>query len=91
VDISYEQRAAQDLVGSSRLYRMSAATTGDTATATLLDELERVLLDVANGPSDVTGEQLQQLQKRIADEGILFKVRVYATNVERRQLRETGL
>lgn len=85
VDISYEQRAAQDLVESSRLFRMSAANTGDNATATLLDELERVFMDVANGPSDVTAEQLQQLQSRISDAGILFKVRVFATNVERRQ------
>lgn len=85
VDISYEQRAAEDLVESSRLYRMSATSTGDNATASLLDELERVLLDVAHGPSDVTGEQLQQLQKRIADAGILFKVRVFATHVEGRE------
>ena len=87
VDISYEQRAAEDLVESSRLYRMSANSTGDTATATILDELERVLLDIAHGPSEVSGAQLEQLQKRIADAGILFKVRVYATRVERREDR----
>lgn len=84
VDISYEQRAAEDLVESSRLYRMSAATSGDGATESLLDELERVLLDVARGPSDISGDQLEQLQKRIEDAGILFKVRVYATEVERK-------
>jgi anti-sigma factor RsiW len=84
VDIGYEQRAAEDLVESSRLYRMSAMSSGDTATASLLDELERVLLDVAHGPSDVSGDQLGQLQKRIEDAGILFKVRVFATQVERR-------
>ena len=87
VDISYEQRAAEDLVESSRLYRMSAATTGDTATAGVLDELERVLLDIAHGPSEVSGAQLEQLQKRISDAGILFKVRVYATQVEHRENR----
>ena len=85
VDISYEQRAAEDLVESSRLYRMSAMSGGDNATASLLDELERVLLDVAHGPSEVSGDQLQQLQKRIADAGILFKVRVFATQVERQE------
>jgi hypothetical protein len=85
VDISYEQSAAQDLVESSRLFRTSAMSTGDTATATLLDELERVLMDVANGPSNVSSEQLQDLQKRIADAGILFKVRVFASHVEQRE------
>jgi anti-sigma factor RsiW len=85
VDISYEQRAAEDLVESSRLYRMSATSSGDNATASLLDELERVLLDVSHGPSNVSDEQLQQLQRRIAEAGILFKVRVFATHVERRE------
>lgn len=84
IDISYEQRAAEDLVDSSRLYRMSANRTGDTATASLLDELERVLLEVAHGPSEVSEAQLQDLQKRISDAGILFKVRVYASQMDRR-------
>lgn len=85
VDIAYEQRAAEDLLDSSRLFRMTATSTGDTATASLLDELERVLLDVAHGPSEMSGDQLQQLQKRIADAGILFKVRVFASHVEQRE------
>lgn len=84
LDISYEQSAAHDLVESNRLYRMTAASTGDTATANVLEELERVLLDVANGPSDVTPGQLEQLRRRIQDEGILFKVRVFASKVEQR-------
>ncbi len=84
VDISYEQRAAEDLVDSSRLYRMSANRTGDTATAAVLDELERVLLEVAHGPSEVSESQLEDLQKRISDAGILFKVRVYASQIGRR-------
>ncbi len=84
LDISYEQSAAHDLVESNRLYRMTAASTGDTATASVLEELERVLLDVANGPSDVTAGQLEQLRRRIQDEGILFKVRVFASKVEQR-------
>ncbi|MBS1877280.1 MAG: hypothetical protein JSU00_28975 [Acidobacteria bacterium] len=85
VDISYEQRSAEDLIESSRLYRMTAVASGDRATASLLDEVERVLLDVANGPSEISGDQLQVLQKRIADTGILFKVRVYATHVGERE------
>ncbi len=87
VDISYEQRSAEDLLGSSRLYRMTASASGDTATASMLDELERVLLDIANGPSQISGDQLQHMQKRIADTGILFKVRVFASNVEQRENR----
>jgi hypothetical protein len=87
LDISYEQSAAHDLVESNRLYRMTAASAGDTATASVLEELERVLLDVANGPSDMTSGQLDQLRQRIQDEGILFKVRVFASKVEQREGR----
>ncbi len=82
VDIGYEQRAAEDLLDSSRLFRMTAASNGDNATANLLDELERVLLDVAHAPADVSPGELEQLQKRISDAGILFKVRVFALRVE---------
>lgn len=87
VDISYEQRSAEDLIESSRLYRMTASASGDTATATVLDELERVLLDVANGPSRISGGQIEALRKRIADTGILFKVRVFATKMNERESR----
>ena len=87
VDISYEQRSAEDLLGSSRLYRMTASASGDAATASMLDELERVLMDIANGPSQISGNQLQNLQNRIADTGILFKVRVFASSVEQRENR----
>jgi hypothetical protein len=85
LDISYEQRAAQDLVESNRLYRQTAASAGDAATANLLDELERVLLDIAHSPSEVSGKQLEDLRKEIESRGILFKVKVFGTQVEERQ------
>jgi hypothetical protein len=85
LDISYEQRAAEDLVESNRLYRQTAASAGDAATANLLDELERVLLDIAHSPSEVSGKQLEDLRKEIESRGILFKVKVFGTQVEERQ------
>jgi hypothetical protein len=85
LDVSYERQAARDLVESNRLYRLTAASTGDASTASLLDELERVLLDIANGPSEVTRGELDHLRSRIEDQGILFKVRVYASQVQRRE------
>ena len=85
LDISYEQRAAEDLLESNRLYRQTAASAGDTATASLLDDLERVLLEVAHSPSAVSEKQLDELRKGIEDRGILMKVKVYGTQVEQRQ------
>lgn len=82
LDISYEQQAAEDLVESNRLYRQTAATNGDMATAALLDDLERVLLEIAHSPSEVSARQLEELRRQIEDRGILFKVKVFGSRVE---------
>ena len=76
LDISGEQQTAQDLLDDNRLYRLTARTTGDQSTASVLDDLERVLLEIAHSPSEISGEQLKQLQEQIQGEGVLFKVRV---------------
>ena len=82
LNISNEQQAAEDLLESNRLYRQTAATNGDVATAALLEDLERVLLEIAHSPSAVSGRQLEELRKQIEDRGILFKVKVFGSRVE---------
>ena len=82
LDISYEQQTAEDLLESNRLYRQTAATNGDVATAALLEELERVLLEIAHSPSEVSARQLEELRRQIEDRGILFKVKVFGSRVE---------
>ena len=82
LDITYEQHAAEDLLESNRLYRQTAASSGDTATAALLEDLERVLLEIAHSPSAVSAKQLDQLRREIEDRGILFKVKVFGSQVE---------
>jgi hypothetical protein len=76
INIAAEQKRAESLVEENRLYRQTALSGGDNAMASTLDELERVLLDVANGPAEVTPAQFVSIQKRIAERGILLKVRV---------------
>ena len=76
INISTAQKRAEDLVEENRLYRQTALNGGDNAIASTLDELQRVLLDVANGPAEVTPAQFESIQKRIAAQGILLKVRV---------------
>ncbi len=84
VDISSEQRAASELVGENRLYRQTALNAGESGVASVLDELERVLVEVANSPSEVSSKQMESLQKRIESRGILFKVRVIGSEVRER-------
>ena len=81
LNISAEQERAGDLVSETRLYRQTAARTGDTAVTSVLDELERVLLDITHSPSELTPEELGKLRSRLESEGILFKIRVLGSNV----------
>jgi hypothetical protein len=76
LDISAERQLADDLVASNRLYRQTAQQMGHANVARLLDELERVLVEVARGPSTVSMDQLADIQQRIESQGILFKVKV---------------
>src|SRR5713226_8039269 len=85
VDISAEQRRAEDLLQENRLYRQTALQEGDAGLASVLDELERVLLDVAHSSGEVTPAQLEAIQKKIEERGILFKVRVVNKELQQRQ------
>jgi hypothetical protein len=81
MDISAEQERAADLVSESRLYRQTAEHTGDTQVAGVLDDLDRVLLEIARGPSRLAPEDVENLRRRLEAEGILFKIRVLNSNV----------
>ena len=85
VDISLEQSRAEQLVSANRLYRQTALSTGDAVTASVLDELERVLVDIAASPSTVTQADLDSVRRRIDAKELLFKVRVVSSQVRDRQ------
>jgi len=86
LDISAEQERAGDLVTETRLYRQTAARTGDTQITGVLDELERVLVDITHAPSNMTPSQLQELRQRLEAQGILFKIRVLGSNVRNQEV-----
>ena len=80
-DISNQQQFAEDLIADNRLYRQTALQVGETSVAGVLEDLERMLMEIANSPSHLNEKQLEELQKRIEDKGILFKVRVIGSEV----------
>lgn len=82
IDISNEQRMAEDLLDSNRLFRQTANSTGEAAVASVLDDLERMLLEIANGPSQLDAAQLSELRQEIKDRGLLFKIRVIGSQVQ---------
>lgn len=85
VDISGEQRRAHDLLAATRIYRRAASEAGDRAVGDVLEALERVLVEVTVSPSQLTAYELASLQRRIAEQELLFKVRVAAASVYERQ------
>jgi hypothetical protein len=85
VNLSSQRRRAEELLDENRLYRQTAFQEGDTGIAHVLDELERVLLDVAHSSGNVTPAQFKSIRQRIDDDGLLFKVRVLTKEIERRE------
>jgi hypothetical protein len=85
VDISREQKRAEELLGANRLYRQTAQKTGDATVASVLGELEPLLVELANSPSEVPASELEALRKRIEARGLLLKIRVVSSNVRERE------
>jgi hypothetical protein len=85
VNFSGERTRAAELVADSRLYRQTAEETGDTAVSELLDEIERVLTEIAAGPDQMSSQDLADLRRRIESLDLLFKVRVASSEVRERQ------
>jgi hypothetical protein len=85
LDLGSEQTRARELVAENRLYRVSAAQAGDEAMGSVLDELERVLLEIANTPRDASAGDLEALRQRIDARGLLFKVRVVHSEMRERE------
>jgi hypothetical protein len=80
-----ERAVAQDLVATNRLYRQTALESGDPAMASALEDLERVLVEIANSPETMSDQDLDRLRSRIASQGLIFKVTVLGSQVRQRQ------
>jgi predicted anti-sigma-YlaC factor YlaD len=85
IDLTDQQAWAEDLVQENRLYRRSAADVQQDQVVALLDDLERVLLEVAHAPAETTPERLERLRLQLGTQDVLFKVRVAGAGMRDRQ------
>ena len=76
---------ADELVSANRLYRQTAVRSGEDSLVAVLEELERVLVEVAAGPDALAPQDVAELQRRIEARGLLFKVRVVGSQVRERE------
>lgn len=88
-----ERERAEELVIANRLYRATALSAGDASVVDLLDQLERVLVEVAASPSDLSASEMEDVRRRIESGSLLFKVRVVSSDLQQRRnaaVRQTG-
>jgi hypothetical protein len=90
VSLGYEQERVRDLVAANRLYRQTALQAGDEGVGEVLDALERVLIEIANAPPDVSARELQALRADIELRGILFRLRVVSSEMRAREQNVMG-
>jgi hypothetical protein len=72
-DLADQRLRAENLVADNRLYRETAVDAGHRNVADVLDELERVLVEVAAAPVPAA---LGGVRQRVDARGLLFKLRV---------------
>ena len=80
-----EQERAEELVSTNRLYRQTAVQSGDRAVADVLEQLERVLVEIARSPVPLSGLEQESLRKRIEGQDLLFKVRVLGARLREQE------
>lgn len=79
--VPLDRERAGELLQASRLYRQTAYQVGEVAAADVLEELERILLDVSQGPESL--ESREALKARIEEQDLLFKLRVLGSTVRK--------
>ncbi len=81
VNVAAERLLASELKSESQLYRQAARNSGELGVADLLESLEMLLVELANGPEDVQSGDLGALRQRLDDGDLLFRVRVVGSRL----------
>ncbi len=71
------------LLADNRLYRQTADQAGQAHVVAVLEALERVLVELANPPTEGDDAHVEALRQRIDDQDLLFKIRVLGDAVSR--------
>jgi hypothetical protein len=76
LEFAQESRRAGELVAANRLYRQAASQGGNERIASILADIEPVLIELSHAGTSLGAGDLAELQKRIEAKGLLFKVRI---------------
>lgn len=81
--IGYERKRAQQLVYQNMILRREADASGDVQTASLLESLEPILLDIANLPDKPDEDAVRVIRERVERKNIVPLLRVNSTALAR--------
>ncbi len=82
-DVGYERKRAQQLVYQNMMLRREADAAGDVETASLLENLEPILLDIANLPDRPTEDAVRAIRARIERKNIVALLQVNSAALAR--------
>ncbi len=87
IDLGEQRERAARLAAANRVYRTSAQNAGEDSMALLLDQLERVLLEIANSPEAPAAAEFNRLWRCVEGSGLLIKLKLMGTETRQRAER----
>ncbi|HSR50821.1 MAG TPA: hypothetical protein VLV83_08325 [Acidobacteriota bacterium] len=84
--MDFERRKASEMAADGWIFGRAAQETGDPALVETLEQLQRFLLDIANGPTTWTAQEIEALQTRLEEAGLPMRIRVLEDRVRRQQI-----
>ncbi|HEY8227195.1 MAG TPA: zf-HC2 domain-containing protein [Pyrinomonadaceae bacterium] len=82
-EIAYERKQAQQLIVRNMMLRREADNSGDVQVASLLENLEPILLDIANLPDDAAPDDIRVINERVERKNIVALLQVNSTVLAR--------
>jgi Putative zinc-finger len=83
VDVAYEQKLAQQLIVRNMMLKREADAAGDIQVASLLENLEPILLDIANLPKRTGADDIRVINDRVERKNIVALLQVNSTVLAR--------
>jgi negative regulator of sigma E activity len=82
-EVAYERKQARQLVLQNMMLRREADTAGDVQVAALLENLEPILLDIANLPAKPAADDIDVIKERVERKNIVALLQVNSTALAR--------
>jgi negative regulator of sigma E activity len=83
IEVDHERKQARQLVLQNMMLRREADTSGDVQVAALLENLEPILLDIANLPRKPVADDIKVIKERVERKNIVALLQVNSTALAR--------